>query len=312
MSRPDISVVISARNEGARLAPTIQSIARARTTDARVEFVIVDDASTDGTIPNLVAKMPELLNERSIIIRVSRLKDRAGIFRARNHAVSLAKADIIFGTDAHVRFSRGWDEIVFQNMAPNRVLAGTTIEKGSSFQGYGCHLLVPGMNTSWNSGPIDRIARVPIAVDHAMVTTRELFNRLGGYDSGMIMHGAGEPEFSVRAWLHGAEVVAIEDLKVEHRFKPKDELAKFVSAARPSLVHNSLRFGLLYLSELGCLQLLRFYARSYPAVFQEALRQVDQSDVWERRSHLEKRQQRSFEWFVDYFGIKNQLGGEVI
>ncbi|MGO8701997.1 MAG: glycosyltransferase [Limisphaerales bacterium] len=312
MSRPDISVVIPARNEGARVAPTIQSIARARTTEARVEFVIVDDASSDDTTPNLVAKVPELLNERNIVVKLSRLEEQAGVFRARNHAASLATADILFGTDAHVRFSRGWDEAVFRHIAPNRLLAGTTTAKKSRFKGYGCRLLLPGMNTCWNGGPIDGVAPVPVAADHAMVITRDLFNRLGGYDPGMILHGAGEPEFSVRAWLHGAEVVAAEDLKVEHHFKPKDELARFVSSAGSFWVHNCLRFGLLYLSELGCLQLLRFHSRSFPAVFQEALRRVDQSDVWERRNHLEKQRQRSFEWFVDYFRINNQAAGEIL
>ena len=53
MSRPDISVVIPARNEAKNIAPTVMAISRARTTDARVEFVIVDDASTDATMADL-------------------------------------------------------------------------------------------------------------------------------------------------------------------------------------------------------------------------------------------------------------------
>jgi len=312
LSQPDISVVIPARNEGTRIAPSIQAIARARTTDARVEFVIVDDASTDDTIANLVAAVPELLNERKIDIQVHQLEAHSGIYHARNEAASRATADILFGTDAHVRFSDGWDEVVFQQIEPNRVLAGTTAQEGSPFRGYGCDLVIPFMGTSWNTGPVDGIAHVPIAACHATVMTRELFERLGGYDPGMILYGAGEPELSVRAWLHGAEVVVVDALQVVHEFKPKEELKEFISKVRPFWVHNCIRFGLLYLSELGCMQMLRYYSQTFPAVFAEALRRVNESDVWERREFLERKRQRPFGWLVDYFGMKNQVGGEIL
>ena len=180
------------------------------------------------------------------------------------------------------------------------------------FRGYGCDLLVPFMGTLWNYGPVDEVAYVPVAPCHATVITRKLFNRLGGYDSGMIFYGAGEPELSVRAWLHGAEVVVVRDLQVEHEFKPAGELERFIGEVRPFWVQNCLRFGFLYLSDLGCMQMLRYYSRAFPVVFPEALHQVNESDVWDRRRFLEQRRERSFEWFVEYFGMTNQAGGEII
>ncbi|HWE50183.1 MAG TPA: glycosyltransferase [Bryobacteraceae bacterium] len=312
MPLPDISVVIPARNEGARVGPTIQSIARTRTTNARLEFVIVDDASTDDTIANLVAAVPDLLKEPRIDIQVQRLEEQEGIYRARNHAAHLATAEILFGTDAHVRFSDGWDEIALQHTGPNRILSGTTVQQGSPFRGYGCDLLIPFMGTSWNNGPVDGVAHVPVAPCHATVMTRELFNRLGGYDSGMILYGAGEPELSVRAWLHGADVMVVGDLLVEHEFKPKGVLDDFINEVRPFWVHNCIRFGCLYLSELGCMQMMRYYSLQYPEQFPEAMRRVNESDVWQRRTFLEGQQQRSFQWLVDYFGMKDQAGGEIL
>jgi len=312
MPSPDISVVIPARNEGNRVAPTIQSIARARTTDARVEFIIVDDASTDDTTADLLVAAPQLLKEPRIDIHVHRLDEHSGIYNTRNHAAGFATGHILFGTDAHVRFSEGWDELVFEHVGPNRVLSGTTVQQGSPFRGYGCGLLIPFMGTYWNNGPVDGVAHVPVAPCHATVMTRDLFNRLGGYDSGMITYGAGEPELSVRAWLSGADVMVVSDLLVEHEFKPKAELDRFVSEVRPFWVHNCIRFGFLYLSELGCMQMLRYYSLEFPHLFTEALRRVNESDVWQRRNFLEERQQRPFRWLVDYFRMKDQAGGEVI
>lgn len=309
--QPDISVLIPARNERSRLAPTIEAIAGARTTDARVEFVVVNDASTDGCIESLVAAAPRLLEHPKIDIRVSRLDSHSGIYRARNEAARLATADVLFMTDGHVRFSHGWDECVLRNVREDRVIAGTTSQDGTSFRGYGCSLLVPFMGTSWNTSAEAAPFAVHVAACHATVLPRQLFERLGGYDEGMVIYGAGEPEFSVRAWLNGAEVIAVPQLEVQHRFKPKDEFSQFMSSVRPHWVHNCLRFGLLYLSELGCLQLLRHYARLSP-YFQQAALAVARSDVWLRRRNLEQLRVRSFDWFVETFQLRNQVGGPII
>ena len=64
-------------------------------------------------------------------------------------------------------------------------------------------------------------------------------------------------------------------------------LRSFIGEVRPFMVHNSLRFGLLYLSETACFQLLSYYARKFPNLFAEAIRMVDSSDVWERRAALD-------------------------
>ncbi len=93
--RPDISVVIPAHNEGARLAGTIDSIASARTTDARVEIVIADDKSSDDTEAHLRAAWPDLSRHDRLDVHLSLLPDRRGVPRTRNHAASLATADVL-------------------------------------------------------------------------------------------------------------------------------------------------------------------------------------------------------------------------
>jgi glycosyltransferase involved in cell wall biosynthesis len=310
--KPDFSVLIPARNEGGRIALTIQSAARARATGARVEFIVVDDASTDDCIDSFSAAAPRLLKEKRIDIRVCRLEQHSGTYHARNTAASLASADILFMTDAHVRFCRGWDEKVLEHIRPNRILAGTITQEGSTFKGYGCSLMVPLMGTSWQRTPFEGIREVPIAVCAATALPRSLFENLGGYDEGMIHYGGGEPEFSVRAWLHGAEICSVPDLEVQHEFKPRQQLGLFLEGIRARWVHNCLRFGLLYLSELGGTQLLRFHALKFPKVFAQALSMIDDSDIWERRTQLEQSRKHSFEWFVHAFALRNQIGGEII
>jgi glycosyltransferase involved in cell wall biosynthesis len=309
--QPDISVLIPARNEDRRIGETIQAIARARTTGARVEFVVVDDASEDECIGRLIATVPQLLDEPNIDICVSCMLEHSGVYRARNEAAVHATADILFMTDAHVRFSRGWDRLVLEHIRPDRVLSATVVPQGGEARGYGCKLVVPFMGTHWNYEPVEGIAPVQIAPCNGTALTRSLFEQLGGYDQGMLVYGAGEPEFSLRAWLHGAEIYAVGELEVEHRFKPQDEMLDFIAGVRQYWVHNCLRFGLLYLSELGCMQLLRYYTQNFPNVTPAALAMIDQSDVWQRRAYLEGQRKRSFSWFVERFGLTDQLGRDI-
>jgi glycosyltransferase involved in cell wall biosynthesis len=288
------------------------AIAQARVTDARLEFVIADDQSDDDTEGYLRAAADELLSQPRIDIHVSRLDERHGVPRARNHAASMATADILFITDAHVRVSHGFDALILDNVKPERMIAGAITEANTNFIGYGCKLVVPFMGTYWNRQASGAPAPVQIAACPATAMTRALFNELGGYDAGMRLYGAAEPEFSVRAWLHGAEIWIHPDFQVEHRFKPKAERQEFIGEVRPYMVHNSLRFGLLYLSENGCMQLLRYQARKFPTLFCEAIRMVEQSDVWARREQLELQRRRPFEWFVQRFDLKDQIGGEIL
>ena len=142
-------------------------------------------------------------------------------------------------TDAHVRFTRGWDATVLDHIAPDRVLAGAIVQANSDFVGYGCRLVVPFMGTYWNKRKVEHPTQVQIAACPATVMSRDLFDRLGGYDEGMVMYGAAEPEFSLRAWLGGAEILLLPDLLVEHRFKPQQERVAFVRGVREHMVANA-------------------------------------------------------------------------
>jgi glycosyltransferase involved in cell wall biosynthesis len=308
---PDISVVVPAYNEGPRLASTIESIAASRTTNARVEVVIVDDASTDGTHQYLKAAWARLSQFHRLDVHLCRLDVRGGVAHARNYGAGLATGELLFITDAHVTFSTGWDEIVQQKMRPDWILAGAVADTRTSFVGYGCSLIAPFMHTHWNDCMGVDISEVQIAACPASVLSRELFDRIGGYDEGMLMYGGAEPEFSVRAWLTGAEIMLVPQLVVKHRFKPPAEREAFYRLMRQNLVHNGLRFGLLYNSEAGAMQLLRYYAMKFPCHFATAVSDVDRSDVWQRRAQLQQELRHDFSWYVERFQLKDPAGGEI-
>lgn len=314
MARPALSVVIPARNEAGRIGPTLSRIADRRTTDRSVEIVVVDDASTDGCCTDLE------LSDPAIDLVVERSEDRLGVPRARNRGARVAAGDVLFHTDAHVRFPDNWDRIALDALEysaesgslPDRIVTGTVADRDSDVTGYGCDLVVPFMGTHWNHDDVTAGDHVQIAPCVCTVLPADLFERIGGYDEGMLYYGGAEPEFSVRAWLSGAEISVYPALRVEHRFKDSEERDALVSDLRPFMIHNNVRFGLCYLDEQTALQMVRHYSQEFPGRAAEGFDLVADSDVWERKAELEESLDREFSWFVDRFDLHDQAGEPIL
>lgn len=306
MPTPRIGVVVPVRNESANLQQTLESIVGQRTTDEPIELIVVDDASSDGCTDVLA------VDDASVHLRVHRLSTRRGVAVARNRGADIASAEILFITDSHVRFPPGWDEYVLDHVHENTVVAATITDAESSFEGHGCTLVVPFMGTRWNREKTLQGESVQIASSAGTVLHRDLFERIGGYDEDMLYYGGIEPEFSVRAWLSGARITAHPSLTVEHQFKERSRRNRFIDEMRPFMIHNNLRFGLLYLNKLASLQMVRHFSQLFPGQIQQALQLVADSTVWDRRDHLASSLAHDFDWFVDRFDVTDQVGERII
>jgi glycosyltransferase involved in cell wall biosynthesis len=302
---PYISVVIPVRNEGTRIAEAVKSIVSGRSHSFPLQIVIVDDQSSDGCCEELPRISSTGDNVQVDVIRLSRW---SGIPYARNLGAAAAAGEILFCTDGNVRFPSGWDVPIRRNIRPNRVLMATIGSQNSSFRGYGCALRIPSMGVSWLRTPRVYGGFVPVASSAGTIVPAAVFRQAGGFDTAMPVYGAAEPEFSVRLWLSGAEIVSLPDLVLPHRFRPQSELSPFLHVIRPVQVYNYLRFGLLYLDPPRVRQLFRHYASRAPQYFEEALQRVRASDVWRRRALLEKRLRAPFSSFVKRFGITDAFG----
>ncbi len=300
-----ISVVIPAHNEGTRVADTIRAMALARADETQlVEFVVLDDASDT----------PLALDEidaPAVSVRVVRSTQRLGVPGARNHAAAAAAGDVLVITDAHVRFTDGWDLVARVCLHTPLVLAATIADPTSKFRGHGCSLVVPFMGTRWNKQPHAPGDPVHIPSCAGTLVSHATFDAIGGYDDGMVLYGGAEPEFGLRAWLSGHAVVSVPDLLVWHRFKTRDEIASFLVGLRPALMHNSLRMGALYLPDELLWQMFRYHSHLHPDAFPEAISMLETSDAWTRREELQARLQRDFGWFTRTFGLLDQVGRDL-
>ena len=159
------------------------------------------------------------------------------------------------------------------------------------------------MKFHWLKTPRACGGYVPLSPCTGTVLHAALFRRAGGYDTEMPVYGAAEPEFSVRLWLSGAEIVSVPNLVLSHRFRPSQERRPFLDAIASLQVQNYLRFGLLYLEQPQIAQLLQYYASEFPAQFENAFRRTQSGSVWQRRQILRSRLPRSFTSFAERFGL---------
>jgi glycosyltransferase involved in cell wall biosynthesis len=300
--KPLVSFVIPVRNEGPRLLATVASIVQGRSSPFPIQIVLVDDASSDGCCDALPSACP--WRNHRVQVKVIRLDRWSGIPYARNCGAGAAEADILFITDANVQFPSRWDLPIRTRIAQNRALCATIADADSPFRGYGGTLHLPSMGFDWLRTPNAFSGYVPISPCTGTVLPTTLFRKIGGYDTAMPMYGAAEPEFSVRLWLSGAEIVLAPELVLRHRFRPSSERMPFLEAISAIQTHNYLRFGLLYLERPQLLRLLHHYAASAPRYFEKSIRRLWAGDVWARRDLLRRTLPGRFEAFIERFALQ--------
>jgi glycosyltransferase involved in cell wall biosynthesis len=293
-----ISVIIPVRNEGARLRTTVLSIVRGRSCHFPLELVIVDDDSDDGacdSLAEIVAGIPE------VYLVVRRLPAWSGIPFSRNRGAEAATFPIYVITDANTKFPLNWDLPIWRSFHPARMLSATILDMASPFRGYGCQLLLPSMGVTWIPVPFAYGVHVPVAPCTGSVIDRALFHQLGGYDESLPVYGAAEPEFSVRLWLSGNEIVIVPELEIQHRFRPKAEHDAYRTSIRGALLANYLRFACYYLPWELLEQTYAYYSHSSPKDFQPCMDGIVAHGVWKRRADLANLP-LDFGWFLRRFG----------
>ena len=222
-----ISVIIPVRNEGDRIVRAVESILSGRSCCFPIELVVIDDASTDrccDRLPELVERLPRPGSCCGALARWS-------VFPKRAIASQKRRETRFMSSPMQIRdFCRIRSLPIWCHFCPGRVFAATIVDMQSAFGGFGCQLLLPSMSAAWLPAPGIYGGHVPVAACTGTVIDRSLLHHLRGYDEALPLYGAAEPEFSVRVWLSGYDVVNLPDLLIAHRFRPRPDLTAFLQS----------------------------------------------------------------------------------
>jgi glycosyltransferase involved in cell wall biosynthesis len=193
----EISVIIPARDAEATLGATLTALAD-QDLDLEYEVVVVDDGSRDGTAA---------VAEAAAGVRVIR-QAPAGPGPARNRGASAASGRLLAFTDADCVPTQGWLR------AGVAALEGADLVQGT-VRPHPDEVLRPLDRTIWVNG------RVALYETANLLVTRELFDRLGGFEDWLGPDVLGKPLaedvwFGWRAHRAGARIAFSEDALVHH------------------------------------------------------------------------------------------------
>jgi glycosyltransferase involved in cell wall biosynthesis len=199
---PRVSVVVPAHNAAATLGRTLETLA-AQDLQEPWEVIVVDDASSDAT-----AEIARTAPGPVKVVSDGRL----GAAEARNRGVAAATGEAIAFTDADCFATPGW------------LSAALVALKGAD--------LVQGRvapDPTVPLGPFDRTIWIEsergFYETANLVVTRELFERLGGFedwlDTGGGKHIAEDVWFGWRAVRAGARTLFAEDALIHHAVFPR-------------------------------------------------------------------------------------------
>ena len=299
---PSVSVVIISLNEGESLRHTVENMVA--TLPRHSEIIVVDDGSTDGSADFLSDGFSSDGHEVALV----RPAERLGVPGARNFGARYAHGDVLVFSDAHVIAPQGWcEELVGLLARPElgAVAPAISMMQTTTGAGYGQKWSDSSLAVEWLGCQSAAPYAVPLLCGCFLALRRGLFEKVGGFDGGMVLWGAEDSEFSIRLWTLGYECWVTPDVEVQHAFRT---YFPYEVKWEPVL-HNRLRLASLH---FGATRLARTLGKlkQYDE-FAEASARLLCGDLGNRRGRIRRGRQFDDDWFFDRFSreLKSDLSG---
>ena len=233
-----ISVILTARNEGKEVANTVRSIVNSGQT--RFDIVIVDDASTDGSVPDDLADQirPKVaghwrddLHHR---IKIIRHEQPLGVSRSRAEAIAACSGEMVVIMDSHQRvISRyGLEHLCAIANDRDGVVVAAVCNLGNSkstdpkirdARTYGARLVVKNkwglINSHISTPPDEDVVPRDAIIGAGYAMSKDVLDKIGGSP---IMDGLWayyEQQLMLKCWVMDVPLFATRLVHCEHMYK---------------------------------------------------------------------------------------------
>ncbi|KAE9415039.1 hypothetical protein Angca_008254 [Angiostrongylus cantonensis] len=300
---PKTSIIIVFHNEAwTTLLRTLHSVINRSPHHLLEEIILIDDLSDRDYLKE---PLDEYIKRFSIKIRITHLKQRSGLIRARLHGSEMARGRIILFLDAHVEVTYGWLEPLLERVADDRkrvvapiidVISDDTFEyvtaSDTTWGGFNWHLNfrwypVPKREMVRRNGDHSLPIQTPTIAGGLFAIDRQFFYDIGSYDEGMQVWGGENLEISFRVWMCGGSLEIHPCSRVGHVFR-KQTPYTFPGGTAKVIHHNAARTAEVWMDEYK-----QFFYKMVPSA-----RHVDAGDLSSRQQLRANLQCRSFEWYL--------------
>lgn len=201
--KPRLSVVIPAYNARETLRETLRALMDQTLPKDDYEVIVVDDGSTDST-----ARVAAEFNVRVVS------RNNKGPAAARNHGASLAEGEKIFFTDSDCVPAADWLEKMEKALADGEVAGVQGVYKTRQTS-----LTARFAQAEFEEryAYMARHEHIDLAATYAAGFSREVFNRMGGFDETFPVANNEDTEFSYRLVEAGYKLKLAPEAVVYHR-----------------------------------------------------------------------------------------------
>jgi glycosyltransferase involved in cell wall biosynthesis len=207
---PVVSIVVPVQNGESTIEPLLQSLLKLDYDQEKIEVVVVDGKSTDGT-RNIVRKYPFKLV----------VQEKNGLNVARNTGISNSSGEIIAFTDADCLVPNDWARKIAENFNDPEIGCVAGNVKGSHnnfFSEYADNSVVPVMPSfkTREQSSMLRLFHHPAGCN--MAFRRDAVEKTGGFDED-IRYGFDDIELVERICNAGYSMVSDPDVMVQHEHR---------------------------------------------------------------------------------------------
>ncbi|PVD19541.1 hypothetical protein C0Q70_20030 [Pomacea canaliculata] len=299
---PTASVVITVHDEWPSvLQRTLYSVINRSPRHLLMEIILVDDNSTlkglqQDLDDRIAADFPDGL------VHVVRMRQRAGLVRARMAGVRAAKGDVIVILDSHSEVNVEWLEPLLTQIKADQTSVALSLldyihaetfayrsHKLSQVR-YGFDWRLVFYETFFR--PFSNDASVKpgvVTVGTAFAVDRKYFLKLGGYDEGMDVWGGENLELSWRVWMCGGSMVHVPCSKVGHIARPQPY--SFPAGRQHTEMHNYKRAVEVWMNDNHKIFVYSYFPQ---------MKTLDAGNLTERKELKQKLGCSSdFDWFLE-------------
>lgn len=201
---PTVSIVITNYNGKHFLGACLSSVLQTNYPRNRYEVILVDNASTDGSVEYVRSKFP--------FVKVLPLSENYGFTGGNNLGVRVAQGDFIVFLNNDTIVDREWlSELVKVTLSHPRIgICGSKIismkdRKTITYNGRALHILggvIPHKFLTFEDGCGKKICVTGCVQGSSFLVRKDVFEVLGGFDNDYFLY-SDEVDICYRAWING-------------------------------------------------------------------------------------------------------------
>lgn len=208
---PKVSIIVPVKNGASKIKDLLDSLMQVDYDRNKLEIIVVDGCSTDGT-REIVAQYPvKLLTE-----------EKTGVNTARNTGIKNSTGEIIAFTDHDCVVPKNWVKKIVENLEDSKIacVGGQILRYYDDFLArYADESIIPVMRIFKKKVIMDKISspvNYPVGCNFAV--KREAVEKTGFFDE-RFQYGFDELEFAERVCENGYKILLTPEILVRHKHR---------------------------------------------------------------------------------------------